>query len=296
LFRILIEVPLHITGIWDIVWKNDEYTSGSIGAGLVIDPPAFITIEEYCRDVTIINGSLIKLRHQEQTKRLLNVNESIRVTCTSAGTLGKGYGLSAALSIAYAVGYTYVKYGRLDTDLSFKLAHLIEVKNLTGLGDVIAEVTGGDIEIRTKPGAPNIGTVEKIILKERVPILVVELERSLTTSIMLREYFYRIKLASREVKALLEHRDLDTFLEVSNRFSRQVGFLTNDIESLLNKIDKFVRGYFVKKQLLVVVPEKSSIEDVYEYLKNTFGVCKIFYTRTCGVKVLEIKKKNVELS
>jgi len=42
-----------------------------------------------------------------------------------------------------------------------KIAHNAEVNCKTGLGDVLASFHGG-FEVRVKPGAPGIGTVEKI--------------------------------------------------------------------------------------------------------------------------------------
>ncbi len=284
--KIFLEVPLHITGIWDIVWGADEYTSGSVGAGLVIEPPAFITIETTSRDVTILNGRPLALEHQHLARKLLSVNRGIRVICTTSAQLGKGYGLSAALSIAYSVGYHYVKYGKLVLDQVFKLAHLLEVKLLTGLGDVIAEVEGGELEIRKRPGAPGVGELTRVKIG-RKPVIVVELERKISTADMLRTLFSRIKLGSRLLEKVLDYPSLETFLEVSYRFSKYVGFLEEDIEHRLRKIKRsMLIGYYCKKQLLVVIPEEEYLDEVYEYLSREFACpCKIFYTREEGLRV-----------
>jgi len=271
------------------LWNRDEYTSGSVGAGLVIEPPAYITIEAYSKDISIVNGKIINLPHQKLAKKLLNVEKNIRVTCTTAATLGKGYGLSAALSIAYSIGYYYAKYREVKLDTIFRMAHLIEVKLLTGLGDVIAEVEGGELEIREKPGAPGIGKLIKVKVGKR-PVIVIELERKMDTTTMLRSMFAKIKTGAKLLEKLTEEKDLKTFLDVAYNFSKHVGFLDCSIEDKLRKIKNMIMGYFCKKQVLVIVPEEEFLEDVYEYVCKVFSFpCKVFYTRYEGT-IVKIEK------
>jgi len=63
-------------------------------------------------------------------------------------------------------------------------AHILEVKYKTGLGDVIAEYTGGFV-IRVKPGAPGVGVAYRVPVKERVNLVLVEVGKGESTSTML---------------------------------------------------------------------------------------------------------------
>ncbi|WP_243669403.1 hypothetical protein [Vulcanisaeta sp. JCM 16161] len=104
--------------------------------------------------------------------------------------LGIGYGLSAALTLGTALGAAVIK--RTQLIKAAQIAHMIEVKLGTGLGDVIAEYYGGGLELRLKAGAPGIGVIDRIPYPQDLMVVTVDLGRY-STNDMLREL--RDKLA-----------------------------------------------------------------------------------------------------
>ncbi len=289
--RCLITVPLHITGIWKICWRRDEYETGSIGAGIVIEPglEAQIEFSEEVYDKFPIrkielNGEEIKLRNIEILNRLINGRSSFTVRCRCNAPLGSGYGLSAALCIVYSIAIH--KCSKIDRAID--RAHLAEVKSLLGLGDVIAEVYGGELEIRVSPGAPGHGgKIIKICYKSNYKVLTSELKTGLTTDKMLREKYDKIvKYSEIYIHKVLEDPSLENFLECSYEFSKLVGFLNDFVEDRLKIIKRFIIGYYVKKRVLVIVPERDSIDDVCEHVRRMFGICRMFRLTREGLRIM----------
>ncbi|NPA70554.1 MAG: hypothetical protein GXO26_07065 [Crenarchaeota archaeon] len=288
--RCLIILPLHITGIWKICWRRDEYESGSIGAGIVIEPglKAEIKFIESKHDknpirIVELNGKKINLKNIEILNKLIDNNSSFIINCECNAPLGSGYGLSAALCITYSIAL----HKCLNIDKAIEKAHLAEVKSLLGLGDVIAEVYGGELEIRISPGAPkHDGKIIKICYRNDYTILTSELEINLTTDIMLREKYDKIvRYSDTYIHKVLEDPSLENFLECSYNFSKLVGFLNNSIEDKLKILKRFLIGYYVKKRVLVIVPERDFLDEVYERVRSMFGVCRIFKLTKDGLRI-----------
>ena len=282
MINIQVLTPLHISGFWYIQWSRDEYETGSLGAGLVLD--SFV-ITKLRRDCTcILNGVEINLKHVKLIRKLLNIPENIGIEVHSPVGLGLGYGVSSAISIGSSILMCILKnYSILK---ALQLAHLVEVKYMTGFGDVIAQFHGGEIEIRIKPGAPGIGHVIKIPVKENIKILVIELQRKFDTREMVIRFYSKIQeLGLKCLKEFQRYEDLLTFFELSRRFSKEVGFLTSEIEQMLLRIDSKVIGYFCKKNLLVIGVEEKDLQEVINYLKSINLKYRIFNLTDKGVKI-----------
>ncbi len=142
---IILDVPLHVTSIWLPIYGNDPISTGSLGCGIVIRPGGVrLTIMPAAGPIKY------DIDHIDLTFRKLGVNAEVNYS--SPVQLGVGYGMSAALALGTALGAAVIAHKPLIK--AAQVAHMIEVRLGTGLGDVIAEYYGGGIELRLRPVPP----------------------------------------------------------------------------------------------------------------------------------------------
>ena len=287
--EVKVRIPLHVSGFWaPIIRGNDYLNSGSLGAGLTLKPKALfrielmqrlgvncrITLNKVCFDeiplIKVIDELLPKVNKED--------NDVVLIKGECIGELGIGLGLSAALAISYSIG-RLIELRRLPTLLSAaSIAHMAEVRCLTGLADVIAEVHGGGLVVRVKPGAPGFGEVDIIPIKDNIKIVIAygtNLIKGVTTPKMLSnrlDLYYREGL--RAYSEFIREPSLENFLEISRKFSSKVGFINDELRKILsNSLEPLIRrgyvlGYFVKKSILLTVIDKNCIDDVINVLNN----------------------------
>lgn len=150
--------PGHISGYFKRVNGATPASTGSLGAGIVIDSGVTATVTRSNR--TLIRVCCMdkrgKIRNQadgspliESVMKKLGVTASVITQCSLP--IGAGFGLSAAalLSTLTAVNRLY-SLNLADRDIAL-LAHEAEVQHRTGLGDVAACQAGGWV-VRNGPG------------------------------------------------------------------------------------------------------------------------------------------------
>jgi len=174
-----------------------------------------------------------------------------------------------------------------------RMAHRAEVIALTGLGDVIAMITGGGLVMRLLAGAPGIGravAVEDPGLGS-VEFTLAQTGRGATTPEILRTMWRKIyENGVRAYKEFEDNPGLEAFLDAAHRFSKEVGFLEEGLEEELRRaLAPYYRrgsvlGYYVKKSLLVVAHEEGIGAEVAQALaragssvKRVFGVYRVAY-------------------
>lgn len=138
--------------------------------------------------------------------------------------VGCGLGCSgaAALSLAYALDQA-LQTGLPREEIG-RIAHVAEVSCGTGLGDVLASYHGG-FEIRTGPGAPGIGRLERIDSSGISAVIVCF--APVSTAGLLRHGLPGINgLGGRMVDRLRETRDRDHFQDMSLEFAERAGVVT----------------------------------------------------------------------
>lgn len=137
--------------------------------------------------------------------------------------LGSGFGASGAgsLSCAYALNALF-DLG-LTANGAGEAAHVAEVICGGGLGDVIAQNTGG-LVIRLGPGAPGVGSVDKIPVRPlEVDCLVrgpLSTEEVLSEPQIMRDIN---RSGEKALKELLQRPSLDNFMRLSWRFAQESG-------------------------------------------------------------------------
>lgn len=239
-------VPHHVTGFWAPRYSGDPVRSGSIGAGLLLEYAEAV----FGGDAVVYNGLLLE-------------RAGVGVSIKSPYPLGYGYAASAVVNIAKA----FAAYG--DSPRAFVEAHVSEVKNMTGLGDVLAIYTGGCLVVRTAPGAPGVGSAYGVECP-KAALVTLDMAPASTAS-MLQSRHSLLVAAGEEIYAeFVKEPTFERFLELAQRFSKRLGFLPPWAEEL--KKTRGVVGLYAKKGVLAVVAELEWARDVAEFLATRGAV------------------------
>jgi pantoate kinase len=271
----VVDVPLHITSMWLPKYTDDPATTGSLGTGVVIRPGVKLTVRLGGKrepSVGLVDYVLAKF------------DADAIVSYESPVELGVGYGMSAALTLGTAVGVAAL-LGRSTIEAA-KVAHIVEVENRTGLGDVIAEYYGGGIEVRVRPGPPGVGLLDKVPYPEDLVVLTVDLGRG-STPTMLRELANRLgEIGPRYVEKMINEPTYENFLRLSREFSREIGFLTRDIEGRLSPCTRYADTYYVKKGVLVILTHEDEEEQLTQCLGEVGFAARRFVIFNEGLKIV----------
>jgi pantoate kinase len=261
--------------MWLPRYTDDPATTGSLGTGVVIRPGVKLTVRLGGKrepSVGLINQVLAKF------------NVDAIVSYESPVELGVGYGMSAALTLGTAVGVAAL-LGRSVIEAT-KVAHVVEVENRTGLGDVIAEYYGGGIEVRVRPGPPGVGLLDRVPYPEDLVVLTVDLGRG-STPTMLRELANRLgEIGPRYIEKMINEPTYENFVSLSREFSREIGFLTRDIEGRLSSCTRYADTYYVKKGVLVILTHEDEEEQLTQCLGEVGIAARRFVISNEGLKIV----------
>ncbi|BFI75077.1 pantoate kinase [Sulfurisphaera ohwakuensis] len=207
-------VPLNISGIWYPVYTEDIRYTGSIGLSLVLNPP-IIAFPKKGDPEIYFNTQRVNFPNLKYLSLLANVKLYIQ----SEVPLGFGYGLSGAISLAYALA-SYELYN-IKLEDALVVAHESEIFTNNGLGDLISEYYGGGLVYRKKPGAPGYGEVEKIIV-EWEPICSKPLSKESTEKLIKNKNDNALVY----INQFLHNPSLLKFFELSRKFTEEIGFIS----------------------------------------------------------------------
>ncbi|MEM1611300.1 MAG: hypothetical protein QXQ57_06615 [Sulfolobales archaeon] len=269
---------------------RDPYSTGSLGVGILLEPgmmayekPASSCIVEV-GDICFDKGPVEIITREKKVAHPLYIRSSVPP--------GVGGAVSAFTALALSCEALRAEgrdcRSREDLLEASRIAHRAEVLSLTGLGDVIAMVTGGGLVMRLKPGAPGIGYAIAIRdpMLDSVEFTLAQIDRRITTVDVLRDLWDRIYRYGKEAYRRFE-RDpsLESFIEISHRFSQEVGFLDRDLKNSLDEIISpyrgkgYLLGYYIKKSILVIAHEKGLGDEIApaigRIVKRIFGVYRV---------------------
>ncbi|BDR92885.1 pantoate kinase [Vulcanisaeta souniana] len=273
---IILDVPLHVTSIWLPIYGNDPISTGSLGCGIVIRPGVRLTIMPAAGPIKY------DIDHIDLTFRKLGVNAEVNYS--SPVQLGVGYGMSAALALGTALGAAVIAHKPLIK--AAQVAHMIEVRLGTGLGDVIAEYYGGGIELRLRAGAPGVGIIDKIPYSQDLMIVTVDLGKYLTSDMLQELKDKLVTLGRRYIDELINEPTYEKFTELSTAFSREIGFLTRDLEGRVRPCVRHADAYYVKKKVLVFLTHRDEAEALINCLRSVGYEAKVFEPSNEGIRVV----------
>ncbi len=234
--------PSHITGFFEICDNKNPLYKGSIGCGIVLDAGCVTEVSFNNRAKTKIkidgreeeaNTTKYVVEHLTGTSGVM-----VLVSTNFEVPVGCGFGASGAGALSTACALNELLSLNMTVNEVAQTAHCAEVENSTGLGDVIAETYGG-VVIRTKPGPPGIGVIDRIPYRNE-KISYVALGKKSTKSVLTEggeETRRRINEAGREaMKALMRKPALETFMQASREFSLRSELISDTCKDAIEAV------------------------------------------------------------
>lgn len=228
--------PAHISGIFIIDMKKDPLLSGSMGAGVCLEDGAVTSVRRAEETTVKINGAVSEAATTLSAIQLLT-NEPVLVETELSIPVSAGLGASAAgaLSAALAVNEA------LSLDLTFNdlanAAHVADVKNRTGLGDV-AGMTCGGIDIRKHAGIPPVGRIDRIPCRNEI-ISWVSFGEISTRSVLSDEMNTKSinKVGRFRLKELIKKPTIDNFFRQSCEFAKQIDMMSPKVRDAIEAVE-----------------------------------------------------------
>jgi pantoate kinase len=228
--------PAHISGIFVIDLKKDARFSGSSGCGISLEDGAITKIRTGKKTTISINGKVIETPTTLSVIRFLTTR-AVHVETELSIPIGAGLGASGAGALSTALALNEA----LSLDLSFfelaQAAHMAEVANRTGLGDVAGQSCGG-LDIRKKAGIPPIGIVDRIPCKSIIISWVcfggISTKSVLTDDLKVKSIN---KVGKARLKELLEKPTITNFFLQSCNFTKEIGLLSPKVRDAIEAVE-----------------------------------------------------------
>lgn len=148
--------PGNISCVFKVIPHDDPARMHSLGMGFTVTEGVQATVSEHHQTKVLFNGEDINFPTvRAVVKRLTQDKEiaGIKVNLTSPLPLGCGFGLSGAAALATAYVLNELIGTHKENEELAMIAHVAEVENRTGLGDVCSQYHGGCL-VKLKEGAP----------------------------------------------------------------------------------------------------------------------------------------------
>jgi len=144
--------PGNISGVFKIIAHQDPEKMHSLGMGLTVSEGVVVEVRRADESVVRLNGEVATFPTVRSVAAAVT-DVAVSVAVETALPISSGFGLSgaSALATAYALN-SLLDLGRSEEELAMA-AHVAEVRNLTGLGDVCGQFHGGCL-VKLEPGQP----------------------------------------------------------------------------------------------------------------------------------------------
>jgi pantoate kinase len=161
----------------------------------------------------------------------------VRVHLKVKVPIGSGFGTSAAGTLASCLALANAADFPVTMNELGRITHISEVINKTGLGTASAMLTGGFVLV-TEPGAPGVGSVDRLLFPEDHLLLCVYLGPISTRDVLSRSDLANIvnPAARTAMEKIRRKPELSTFLNETRHFGEIVGFQTAEVRRLLNAV------------------------------------------------------------
>ncbi len=147
--------PGNISGVFKIIAHDDPSQMHSLGLGYTVREGVTATVSEQAGQGirVLFNDEVIDFPTVESLAQRLVPDREIHIDLRTTLPLSSGFGLSGASALAAGFAINgLLDLGHSRHELAM-LAHVVEVEQLTGLGDVCAQYHGGCL-VKLTPGDP----------------------------------------------------------------------------------------------------------------------------------------------
>lgn len=273
--------PGHITGFFKAETEQEKpELQGSLGAGFCIKEgvttsvkvtrsgkPRFrIKVTGYQTDNTQVSKFVIK-----EFFKLAKENFFVDVEHHISIPVGYGLGSSGAVALSLAFALNMAMSTNLSRTQVGQIAHNAEIYCKTGLGTVLSSYYGG-FEIRTKQGAPGIGSLKKISNNSSAIVICFS---PISTKKFIKDQLPRINgLGGKMVNKLLKSRDYHEFLDMSLEFAKYVNVITPKMDSVIKDLQSngFKCGVAMFGETVFTLVPKTKEDQVMQILKKYEGI------------------------
>ncbi|MYB96389.1 GHMP kinase [Candidatus Poribacteria bacterium] len=148
--------PGNISCVFKVIPHADPARMHSLGMGFTVKEGVEVTVSEHHEMEVLFNGACINFPTVRAVVNQLTQNSGItgiKVDITSPLPLGCGFGLSGAAALATAYALNELLTLHKNSEKLAMAAHIAEVENRTGLGDVCSQYHGGCL-VKLKEGSP----------------------------------------------------------------------------------------------------------------------------------------------
>jgi len=286
--------PGHITGFFKAEVKpRKSELKGSIGAGFSIkegvttkvkvtssEKPGFkITTTGYKSDDTQVSQYVAK-----EFLKIAKGNYFFDIEHNSRIPIGYGLGSSGAVALSLAFALNKALETNLSRTQVGQIEHNAEIHCKTGLGTVLSSYHRG-CEIRTKHGAPGIGSLRKI--RTDYSAIVICFSPISTKKIIKTELSKINGLGGKMVSRLLKSRDQMEFLDMSLEFARYVGVITPKMQKVIDDLWQhgFKCGIAMFGETVFTLVPRSNEAKVIKLLEKYNGIIIKTEIEKSGVRV-----------
>ena len=252
--KLKVFVPADITGFFEIVPNENPILKGSRGAGIALDNGVITqtTISEGSGDI------VIKINDKQDSKNTISPraidiiknqyqidlsNYDITINHETNLPISAGFGTSAG----FALGVSYTLPKLLGLNLSFnksgELAHLTEISESSGLGDVISEMHGGMV-MRLKEGSPTLAKIDKIPITQPTYVITKTLS-ALNTGDIIDNPVYQKRIndsGKKLLNLLLSNPSIENFIKLSRQFAENAKLINPELMEILEIMDEESMG------------------------------------------------------
>ncbi|KUK05036.1 MAG: pantoate kinase [Methanosarcinales archaeon] len=224
--------PAHITGFFAPHMEEDARKSGSVGCGITLSQRGGCVVAGHG---TSYRGKQVSCRVVERALAMLGI-EGVGVHLYSDAPVGCGLGMSGAFALsACMAACQHLKTPKTMREI-LTAAHCSEVECRTGLGDVVAQCTGG-LVMRLKPGIPPIGEVDCIPTSPAI-ISYVARGRMDTSEVLTEMDTSKIgRLGRWALRQMLKKPTLEQFFRLSRDFARESGLATPWVLDVMEAVE-----------------------------------------------------------
>ncbi len=290
--------PCHVSTLFVPVITDSPETTGSLGTGFSIFPGVYTTVKILGygskRVKWLLNGEPVQPENLSTSftvfEKMLEIyggGVEMEISQWCYLPIGGGFGVSGASALSLSLALNEALGLGLNTEEAAMIAHVSEVINKTGLGDVISSLAGG-FEIRVKAGGPGHGAVKKWEPELYVSPIIIYFS-SIETRKVLRDnaLIQRISESGKELlQEFLKDIRLEKFIEVSRKFTETIGLCPEEVETVMSKFVMSSMVMLGNSAFIMVHPEEihPTISTLREMFPNaTIIEAKIDYR---GAKVI----------
>lgn len=295
--------PGHITGFFEIFdTEKEPQKKGSRGAGFCTDlgVTTVVELEEGEKKIDIfLNGEPNEaVVTRQAVEHLLPEGDfTIRVESEFELPVSQGFGVSGAgaLSAGLALMQAFREHNSHSINFNkvVEAAHIADVTNKTGLGDVVAQVTGG-FTIRKAPGLPPEKNVLHIhtlhgLNNPTIVLLCVVGEECYSPDILSdpKKRTSINKIGGKCVDEIVSAPSLDLLMQNSYRFVHEAGLISPEVDKAVEAISEICPASMsCLGQSVFCLTTEERIADAVAEILSEFGKLYLCSVDPRGARVL----------